>query len=312
MTALSLAVLAVLLAWPVPLALARARWVRRAPAAAMVLWQAVALAGGLAMIGTPLAWGLAPFGDTLPRALSVAVDSAADGGWLRLLTVDDMAPARIAAVTLALILAIHLLLTLGVTAVRTVRERQRHRRLIELLADPSERSRLERDTRVLPHDAPVAYCLPGLVGGLTVVSRGLLERLSDTQVSAVVAHERAHAHQRHDLLRLAFDAWQRACPWLPTTRVAQCAVSSLTEMLADDEALKEHRREDLVAAMALTGSSDLSPEPPDKDTEQAVPVTLRLYRLLSPTPSVATPLQVGVVTASAVLACTPLALLLIG
>lgn len=333
MTALTLAVLAVLLAWPVPVVLGRARWVHRAPAAAMVLWQAVALSGGMAMIGTPLAWGLAPFGDTLQTAAPAALDTTDRDGWLQLLIADDLGPARIAAVTLALILTVHLVLTLGVTAVRTLRERHRHRRLVELLADPDGRSRLDtapltRGTRVLPHDAPVAYCLPGLIGGVTVVSRGLLEQLSEAEVGAVVAHERAHVLQRHDLLRLAFDAWNRAFPWLPTTRVAQRAVSSLTEMLADDAALRGHRRADLISAISLTGGSRKGPseesssgpvptrqrtaQPTEDAGGEAVPLTPRLYRLLSPTAPLPVYGRAGIVVASVLLATAPAGLLLTG
>ena len=42
--AASLALLAFALAWPVPVVLAGARWPRRMPGAALVLWQAIALA----------------------------------------------------------------------------------------------------------------------------------------------------------------------------------------------------------------------------------------------------------------------------
>ena len=44
-TAVALAVLAALLAWPVPAALARAGWPRRDPLTALLCWQAVGLAG---------------------------------------------------------------------------------------------------------------------------------------------------------------------------------------------------------------------------------------------------------------------------
>ena len=65
-TALALAVLAALLAWPVPALLARARWPRRDPLVALVCWQAIGLAGGLSIIGALLVHGLAPWGHSLP------------------------------------------------------------------------------------------------------------------------------------------------------------------------------------------------------------------------------------------------------
>ena len=48
---LALIAVAVVLAVPVPLALARAAWPARSPRAALVLWQAVGLGGGLAILG---------------------------------------------------------------------------------------------------------------------------------------------------------------------------------------------------------------------------------------------------------------------
>ncbi|MFS8522717.1 MAG: M56 family peptidase, partial [Micromonosporaceae bacterium] len=42
--------------------LARARWTWRLPRVAILSWQALGLAIGLALIGVPLAFGLAPYG----------------------------------------------------------------------------------------------------------------------------------------------------------------------------------------------------------------------------------------------------------
>ncbi|VXB44440.1 Peptidase M48-like protein [Citricoccus sp. K5] len=326
MSVMLLAALAVILAWPVPVLLGRARWVRRAPAAAMALWQSVALAGGLSLIGFPLLWGLTPFGDTVVEAAPAFVRALVEGSWIPLLEHDPWLPTRIAAATLALLLFAHLVLTLAVTAVKTVANRRRHRQMVELLAaPPSERSRLAEDiagtpTRVLPHDVPLAYCLPGLTGSLTVLSRGLLDQLSEPEVAAVVAHERAHLRQRHDLLRLAFEAWHRAVAWLPTTAMAQRAVAGLTEMMADDAALAVHDRRDLVRAIVLTGEAGSptapaspAPRPPRAENvqrDESVPLTLRLYRLLSPADPLPVAVRLLVVVAALCLAAFPLVLLL--
>ena len=64
-----LAVLAIVLAWPVPILLSRAQWPARSPFTAMLLWQAIALAGGLSMIGAMLVYGLEPIGDNLLAGL---------------------------------------------------------------------------------------------------------------------------------------------------------------------------------------------------------------------------------------------------
>ena len=80
-TAAALAVLAALLAWPVPALLGRARWPGRDPLVALVGWQAVGLAGGLSILGALLAYGLAPWGQSLPGAgRALLTGSAAPAG----------------------------------------------------------------------------------------------------------------------------------------------------------------------------------------------------------------------------------------
>nr|WP_246417027.1 M56 family metallopeptidase [Micrococcus endophyticus] len=154
-------------------------------------------------------------------------------------------------------IAVHLLLTTAVTAVRTLRARARHRDAVELVATgPADAGRWPggaRGARELPVDDPLAYCVPGSPRGgeaLTVVSSGLLARLSPEELDAVVAHERAHLDQHHGLLRLAFAAWARACAWLPTAETARLAVVQVTEMLADDAALRRAPADVLVRALA--------------------------------------------------------------
>src|SRR5436190_2257078 len=69
--ALALLVFGVALAEPVSRLLARARWPGRDPVGALLLWQAIGLAGGLALLGAGLIYGLAPLGPP-----PVAVDAA--------------------------------------------------------------------------------------------------------------------------------------------------------------------------------------------------------------------------------------------
>ena len=66
--ALGLLVLGVALAEPVSRALAAARWPARDPVGALLVWQAVGLAGGLALVGAGVVYGLAPLGRGPGRA----------------------------------------------------------------------------------------------------------------------------------------------------------------------------------------------------------------------------------------------------
>ena len=62
LTALGLLLLGVLLAEPVSRSLARAHWTVRDPVGALLVWQAVGLAGGLSLLGAGVVYGLAPLG----------------------------------------------------------------------------------------------------------------------------------------------------------------------------------------------------------------------------------------------------------
>ncbi|WP_104174967.1 M56 family metallopeptidase [Arthrobacter sp. Y81] len=245
-TSYFLAVLAIVLAWPVPILLSRAQWPARSPFTAMVLWQAIALAGGLSMIGAMLVYGLEPIGDNLLaglRGLAGMVlfnaPTTALGFW------------HLFALSAAALLTAHLVFTLLLTYYRIERQRRRHRELLALLASPSNDG---PGTVVINHDSPVAYCLPGGARSVTVLSDGLMAALEPAELRAVLIHENAHLSQRHHLLLWAFAAWRQALPWLPTTRLAQEAVNSLIEMLADDVALKTESKATLIKAIAIVAS----------------------------------------------------------
>lgn len=305
-TAWVLAALAVILAWPAPLLLSRAHWPRRSPATAMILWQAVGLAGGLSMIGAMLTWGLAPLGSNILAAFSRLIDIVffnAPIGGLRFWHAFALSAAGL--------LGAHLLFTLLLTYVRIRRQRGRHRELLLLLSSPSA----ERPgTVVINHAAPVAYCLPGGARSVTVLSDGLLKLLKPEELQAVLTHEQTHLLQRHHLLLWAFAAWKSALPWLPTSRLAQSAVNELIEMLADDAALREVPEPTLVRSIALVASGSahspspaLSSDNPDSDGTTAS----RIQRLIHPEPPLASPLRALILVGSLLLLAAPTALLVI-
>ena len=221
---LLLAGIALILAWPAPVLLARARWPMHAPARALLLWQAIGLAGGVSMIGALALLGRA------------------------------VAPENpLASVVPAILLACYLIAHLGVTVVRVTRQRRRHLTLLRLLTEPHPtRAR----TRVIDEAAPVAYCIPRGAGSVTVLSQGLLDRLDPDELAAVIAHERAHVEQRHDILQLAFRAWRSALPGLPTAVLAETEVAAMVEMLADDRARREIRDEVVARAIIRVGAAD--------------------------------------------------------
>lgn len=220
--AVVMAVIAAALAWPVPRALARAAWPMRAPVAALVLWQVVGLGGGLAMIGALWLAGLA------------------------------LAPAHPVLASLpAIALTLYLVVQLVRTAVAVTAQRRRHLALLDLLTSPHPtRAR----TRVISDDVPVAYCLPRGSRSVTVLSQGLLDTLDADELVAVIAHERAHVEQRHDLLLLAFRAWRDSLPRFLMAVRAEQEVAALVEMLADDRARREVHDDVLARAILAVGA----------------------------------------------------------
>lgn len=273
-----LAVLAVLLAWPAPLALARSTWPDRSPGIALLLWQAIALAGVLSLLGSLLVAGLSPYGPHPLAALRVLV-----GDLDRAEVPPGTTYVSVLALAAGVLLGAHLVANLVFTVIRTERQRARHRSLLLLLSAPMPET---PRTRLLDATAPIAYCLPGTARSLTVLSAGLLTLLSEQEVQGVVEHERAHLRQHHALVLVAFRAWRIALPWFPVASRAQDAVGLLTEMLADDEARRSVPDPVLARAIAIVASGGGSSAVALEDGAAADPASVgrRVRRLVSPVP----------------------------
>jgi Zn-dependent protease with chaperone function len=230
----------VLLCYLTAQALARAIWTWRAPRVAIVCWQAVGLALGLSAIGLPMALGLAPYGLPTGSAL-LALARDLTGGTLP----AGLGLPHLAAVGMGFGVGAVLLTTTARSLIGTVRAQRRHRDLLTLVArdDPAAPGAL-----VLDHPGAAAYCLPG-VRPRVVVSAGTLDLLDRAELAAVLTHERAHAHERHDLVLLPFTALRRALPWFGWVHDAHERVALLVEMRADDKARELHAEAPLAGAL---------------------------------------------------------------
>ncbi|QPZ37010.1 M56 family metallopeptidase [Paramicrobacterium chengjingii] len=297
-----LAALAFALAWPVPIMLARATWPSRAPAVALVVWQAIAIAGVLSTIGALVTIGLSGIAPTVSKGLATLASAAMSGS-----APPELGALHIFALCCAVLFAGHLLLSVLTTVVRTERERRRQHDLVALLSAPTSSV---PGARVMEYAAPVAYCLPGAFRTATVLTDGLVKALSADELNAVISHERAHLTQQHHLLLLAFRAWRKALPWFPIATRASDAVGLLVEMRADDTARAEFSADPLVSAIITVatgggGSPDVGVA--DATPQSAAPRVTRLLAQQHPLPSFAV---VGIFAASLALVLVPPVLLL--
>lgn len=239
-----LAVLAFLLAWPIPAALAR---FRGDPISEVVLWQAVGLSGGLSLIGAALAFAVAPGTTSLPQGLFDLIRGR-DHTQLSLLAWIFL--------VIAVLLIVRLLGCLVLTFYSARKTRLRHDEILHLLSEPSS---AYPDTRIITTDEAVAYCLPkGPRKGTAVLSTGLLKALDEDERTAVIAHERAHLDFRHDVLVIPFAAWHRALPYFSATAIGLNSVNRLIELMADDQA-RDHV-DPKILAQAVSSAAAISPE----------------------------------------------------
>lgn len=295
--ALGLLVAGILLAEPISRSLAAARWPARDAVGGLLVWQAVGLAGGMSLLGAGVLYGLAPLGRSLPSAFAAAVRDP--------LALVSVGPAHLVALGLTLLLALRLLGVLAGITVRTLRARRRHRDLLDILGTPWPDV---PGARVLEHPLPVAYCLPGLRSRL-VISAGVLDSLEPAGVRAVLAHERAHLRERHDLVVLPFVAWGATAPFVRGMVCAQLAVATLIEMRADDVAANEDEQqpEVLVGALRTMGGS----APAAALSSFTSDLDRRVARIVEPPPPLSRTRRALVRAGAVALVLVPTALLLL-
>ncbi len=245
MSALAFTVLALLLAGPVPAVLARASWPLRAPRAAVVLWQSIALAAVLSAFSAGLAIAalvFLPASDGRP-ALDPADSVSALGRPLWL--------AAVLVLAATVLIGVRLVVAVLQVAIGTRRRRARHRTVVDLLGECRHDM---GDVRVLRVAEPLAYCLPGMRHRV-VVSAGAIETLDNSELTAILRHERAHLRARHDLVLEAFIAVHTAFPRFVRSGSALGAVALLVELLADDTAVRTAGTRPLARALVACASA---------------------------------------------------------
>jgi Zn-dependent protease with chaperone function len=297
-SALAFSIVALLLVGPVPAMLARSSWPMRAPRAAVVLWQSIALAAVLSAFSAGLAIAsrlFVPGPDGRPTA-TITSEIEVLGWPLWILYVVVFA--------LTLLVGVRLVVAVVQVAIATRRRRAHHRMLVDLLGRSRDSSSgRPSGLRILDVAQPLAYCLPG-VRSRVVVSEGTLTALSDTEVAAILSHEHAHLRARHDLVLEMFTAVHAAFPRFVRSANALDAVRLLIELLADDAAVRTAGPTPLARALVTCASS----RAPSGALAAGGPHTVARVRRLGGKPNSVLLAAMAYVTAAAVLIVPTVAL----
>jgi Zn-dependent protease with chaperone function len=275
-----------------------------------LLWQALGLGWGLAAVGALIGFGVTAPGAAVASGAFTRLASIARTGGVR--PAPDLAGAvRLICLGAGVALLAVLCWILIAASASVLRARQRQRELLSLLAhgDPKVPGAL-----VVDHPAATAYCLPGLRSAI-VISAGTLDLLDADELAAVLAHERAHLRERHDLVLLPFFALLRAFRWAGTARQAYRAVGLLVEMHADDRALRQRPARELATALLRVGAAGGGSVPSGAlaaaSRAEECEVTARVIRLLRPMPGLSNTVVALVISVAAAIVTIPAALLIL-
>jgi len=129
---------------------------------------------------------------------------------------------------------------------------------------------------IAEHEQPFAYTLPGR-GGHIVLSSGLVEILNEAEQGVVLAHESAHARNRHDRYLLIA---QFSAALVPFVRPLAARVQYSLERFADEVAVAHCGDRDFVAR--TLGKVALHGAPPAMLSFAGLGVPARVAALLSP------------------------------
>jgi len=258
-----------LVAW----AMFRSRWPVHSPSIAILCWQGLGLAIGLAVIGVPVSLGLAPY-DAPPGTAMVMLARDLAGGQLP----RELGLGHLALISVGLGIGAVLLGSTVASLHAAVRARQRQRDLLALVARPDPAA---PGVLVLDHPSAAAYCVPGLRPRV-VISAGALSLLPRDELAAVLSHEEAHAKERHDLVLLPFTALSRALPGVTWVTRALATVALLVEMRADDRARRRHDDALLAAALARFATAPSHATPAGMLGAAEHDIVARVRRLRAP------------------------------
>lgn len=215
-----------------PRYLRRARWARMSPRLGIAAWQATSIAviSAAVLAHVALAVNLAHLGADLATFTDDCLAS-----WQHGYTAPGGSALSI--IGLLVVAAVGVRLTWCAARLLVVVARER-RHTVGVLDVVARRGVID-GALVLDHKEPFAFCVPGRQPRMIVTS-ALIASLSEAQLAAVLAHERAHLRSRHHLVLLLSQVLRDALGRvLPIVRIAHDEIAKLVEISADDDARRQ-------------------------------------------------------------------------
>ncbi|MFT4245943.1 MAG: M56 family metallopeptidase [Micrococcaceae bacterium] len=241
-------VLSFLLAVTFPRQLVRDKWPFANPTLALITWLALSTGSSLSLIAGFFALGL---------AFNIFVLELFFGG-------------------IGALIVLRLIYLMAKEAYLTYTERNKHKQLLFLLANETS-----NPDKILDHESPSSYCLPGPPTSVTTLAEGLINTLTPEEIAAICLHEDAHLGAKHHWIVMTFQAWEKTLP-LPFTKAASDSVSTLIEILADKHATQLYTPK--VVSQALVNAAGTSMNPTRSDNYQYTQTRAtkaRLFALLT-------------------------------
>lgn len=300
MTGVHLLIFATVVAAAAPRLLPRAGWAYRSPRLGIAAWYAVLATVTLSVASAGILW-LAPWQG--PHSAACLAwrwcMGAAHGDF-------GVVGRTIAAVLVvsAAVLAARIALTVARVARTASARREQHRELLTVAG----RRDLRLGATVVEHARPAAYTLAGR-DRRVVVTTGALQVLAVDELAAVLAHERAHARGRHDLLIDGVRLLEAACPKVMLFSAARTQLARLVEIRADEVATTRHAPISLARALVAMACASTA-TPVGALAVSGGDAAERLHRLLTPPAPLRPVHRATLVTAIGTLATAPLALVI--
>lgn len=259
---------AALLAGPVARNLTNAPWSSRAPRSAIAAWHALVASIVTSFLLVPVAiWlglpGNAPVAARLLRLCAMSIRAAYGS------------PAGlVGTVIIGLVFAV-LLGYVAVVAGRYLLRDRRTRHDTATITDLIGRRDQLTGATIIEHEVPYAFCVPGRQHRIVITSAAVVH-LADRELSAVLAHERAHLRAHHHLALAPLCILRSAFRFIAVFRLAEESVAALLELAADDAAIAATGRSAVRDALLRLAEADA---PRATFAASAIDLERRLRRL---------------------------------